>query len=86
MIKIYKYSEVSKDEIFARNNPTADVSGIVRDIIENVRENGDKALFEYSEKFDGAKLSSIEVSDKEIEEAFSIVEPEFIKVLEKLLK
>lgn len=83
MIKIYKYSEVSKDEIFARNNPTADVSGIVRDIIENVRENGDKALYEYSEKFDGAKLSSIEVSDKEIEEAFSIVEPEFIKVLEK---
>jgi histidinol dehydrogenase len=83
MIKIYKYSEVSKDEIFARNNPTADVSGIVRDIIENVRENGDKALFEYSEKFDGAKLSSIEVSDKEIEEAFSIVEPEFIKILKK---
>ena len=36
MIKIMKYSEVSKDEIFARTEPTANVSDIVSDIIAAV--------------------------------------------------
>ena len=81
MIKIYKYGEVSSDDIFARNNPTADVSGVVREIVENVKENGDKALYEYSERFDGAVLTSLEVTKEEIEEAYSLVEPEFIRIL-----
>ena len=63
MIKIYKYGEVSNSEIFARLNIDAGVEGIVTDIINNVRERGDAALFEYSEKFDKAKLSSLEVSE-----------------------
>ena len=41
MIKIYSFGEVSADEIFARGTATTDVSGIVSDIIKNVRENGD---------------------------------------------
>ncbi len=81
MIKIYKYGEVSNDAIFARNNPTGDVSDIVKGIIENVKENGDRALKEYAEKFDGAKLDSIEVTQAEIDEAFVLVEPEFIRIL-----
>ncbi len=81
MIKIFKYGEVSNDEIFARNNPTGDVSSIVKDIIENVKVNGDKALKEYSQKFDKAELTNIEVTEDEINEAFSIVEPEFIRIL-----
>ena len=58
MIKIYKYGTVSNDEIFARNNPTGDVSDIVKDIIENVKANGDKALKEYALKFDKAELEN----------------------------
>jgi len=81
MIKIFKYGTVSNDEIFARNNPTGDVSDIVKDIIENVKNNGDKALKEYAQKFDGAELDSIEVSEEEINEAFNLVEPEFIRIL-----
>lgn len=81
MIKIFKYGMVSNDEIFARNNPTGDVSDIVKDIIENVKINGDKALREYAKKFDGATLESIEVTEEEINEAFGIVEPEFIRIL-----
>jgi histidinol dehydrogenase len=81
MIKIYKYGEVSNSEIFARNNPTGDVSGIVKDIIENVKQNGDKALKEYSLRFDGAELQELEVTKEEIEEAFTLVEPEFIRIL-----
>lgn len=83
MIKIMKYGEVSAEEIFARGKTSFDVADIVTDIIENVTQNGDKALFEYCEKFDKAKLSSLEVSAEEIDEAFKAVEPRFIEILEK---
>ena len=83
MIKIYKYGEVSAEEIFARENPTANVSEIVEDIIANVRKRGDEAIFEYAKKFDKADLTSLEVTADEIDEAFSLVDPEFIKILEE---
>lgn len=83
MISILKYGEVSNEEIFARGTAVADVSAIVSDIIENVKANGDKALFEYCKKFDKADLSSLEVSEAEIQEAFESVEPRFIEILEK---
>ena len=40
MIKIMKYGEVSPEEIFARGTAATDVSGIVSDIIDNVKVNG----------------------------------------------
>ncbi|MBQ8539721.1 MAG: histidinol dehydrogenase [Ruminococcus sp.] len=83
MIKILKYSEVENSEIFSRSESTMNVEAIVTDIINNVRANGDKALYEYCEKFDKAKLDTLLVSEDEINEAFSIVEPEFIEILEK---
>lgn len=86
MIKIMKYGEVPNSEIFARSVPKTDVAGTVSEIIKNVRENGDKALFEYCEKFDKAQLSSLAVTKEEIDEALSLVEPEFLKILEKAAK
>ena len=83
MIKILEYDKVKTEEIFSRAVPEVDVSGIVAEIIENVRANGDKALFEYSEKFDKAELSSLAVSQDEINEALSLVEPEFLEILKK---
>lgn len=83
MIKILKRNEVNDSEIFARTTPAVNVEGIVADIIENVRLNGDKALYEYCEKFDKAKLSSLLVSPEEIDEAVNSVEPEFLEVLKK---
>ena len=85
MIKIYKYGEVDNSEIFARVNPTANVSDVVTEIIDNVVKNGDKALFEYCEKFDKAKLSTLEVTPEEIDEAFSKVDPKFIEILKEAL-
>ncbi|MBO5009995.1 MAG: histidinol dehydrogenase [Clostridia bacterium] len=85
MIKIYKYNEVKKSEIFARENPTANVSDVVSDIISNVVKNGDKALFEYSRKFDKAELESLEVTAEEIDEAFTKVDPEFVDILKEAL-
>lgn len=86
MIKIMKYGEVPNSEIFARSVPKTDVAGTVAEIIKNVRENGDKALFEYCEKFDKAQLSSLAVTKEEVDEALSLVEPEFLEILEKAAK
>ena len=83
MIKIYKYGEVSNDEIFARENIESNVEDIVTDIISTVRADGDKALFAYCEKFDRAKLSSLEVTVDEIDEAFSAVDARFIEILKE---
>ena len=83
MIKIYKYGEVSNSEIFARDNISPDVEGIVSGIIANVIENKDAALFEYTERFDKAKLSALEVTAEEIDEAFSKTDPEFVKIIEE---
>jgi histidinol dehydrogenase len=55
----------------------------VLEIIENVRERGDEAVFYYAEKFDRVKLTSesVKVSEEEIEEAFKKVDPESIEAI-----
>lgn len=83
MIKIYNYGEVSNAEIFKRENIDSGVEAIVAEIIANVIKNGDKALFEYALKFDKADISALEVSKEEIDEAFNIVEPEFLEIIKE---
>ena len=83
MIRIMKYGEIPASDIFARVVPQFNVEQIVSDIIKDVRENGDSALYKYCEKFDGARLDSLEVSAAEIDEAVSSVEPEFLAILKK---
>ena len=83
MIKIMKYGEVAPDEIFARVEPVVDVEAIVTDIIQNVRQRGDEALFEYCEKFDKAKLDTLLVTPEEIQEAAQAVGEEFLEILKK---
>lgn len=83
MIKIFKYGEVPNEEVFARVVPTMNVEEIVADIIATVRKDGDKALYFYSEKFDKAKLNSLQVSAEEIKEAVDLVEPKFLQILQK---
>ena len=83
MIKIYQFDDVKKDEIFARNDAQQDVSGKVREIIADVVARGDAAVKEYTAKFDGAALDTLQVSEQEIEEAFAEVEPSFIDILKR---
>ena len=83
MIKIMKYGQVPNGEIFARVTPAVNVEDIVTDIIANVRRSGDKALLEYNLKFDKAELTSLQVTEEEIEAAFAAVEPKFLAILEQ---
>ena len=86
MIKIYEYGQVENKEIFARMAPKANVEKIVTDIINDVKENGDAALYRYCEKFDGAKLDCLEVTKAEFDEALAVTEPEFLRILESAAK
>ncbi|MGN0732757.1 MAG: histidinol dehydrogenase [Emergencia sp.] len=69
--------------MFAREDTFSGVTDVVTEIIENVKTNGDKALFEYGKKFDKAELESLEVSEEEFEEAFRAVDDEFLSILEE---
>lgn len=81
MIKIFKYGEVDNGSIFDRTTKAASTEKTVSEIISDVRKRGDTALYEYSEKFDNAKLTSLEVSDEEFDEAQRSVDAEFLKIL-----
>lgn len=56
----------------------------VRAIMSDVMNNGDKALIDYTLNFDGIKLDSIRVSDKEIENAYKVVSKEQIRALKEV--
>lgn len=86
MIKILNYSETDKSDIFARSNPCDDVCGVVLKIISDVKENGDEALFRYAKEFDKASLSSLQVSQEEIDDAIKNTDAEFIRVLKRAAK
>ena len=83
MIKIFEVGKIKEEEIFARNEPVAEVGGIVSEIINNVKAKGDKALSEYLEKFDKVKLTDFKVSEEEITAALNKVEPEFLEILKE---
>lgn len=87
MIKIYDGEKMPVSEILGRkdemNEETEKIEKIVRDIIDDVRKNGDNALFRYCEKFDKAKLTALKVSDDEIKEALREIDDEFLAILEE---
>lgn len=83
MIQILKYGQVSNSEIFSRVVPEMDVTGIVSQIIQNVRKYGDSALFDYCQRFDRVKLSSLEVTEEEIDAAMKAVESDFLDVIKE---
>lgn len=83
MIKILNFNEVKKEDIFARVEDKFDVSATVAEIIDNVKNNGDKAVLDYCRRFDGADISALEVTDEEIAEAVASVEPRFLEILQK---
>ncbi|MBQ3865877.1 MAG: histidinol dehydrogenase, partial [Clostridia bacterium] len=83
MIRILTWGEVSPEEIFSRNDPVKNVSGAVSEIIRTVRDEGDKALYAYAEKFDGVRLDSLVVTEEERAEARKSVSPAFRAILEE---
>lgn len=89
-MKIIKLNESTKqnilDNLLKRSpNNYDEYTVTVNEILSNVRKNGDKAVFEYTKKFDGADInaSNILVSTEELEEAYENVDDKLIEVMRK---
>ena len=59
---------------------------VVRQIIDEVRRRGDRALFDYTKKFDGVELASLEVNKKQITNAYREVDKELVSALKLAAK
>ncbi|MBQ7718576.1 MAG: histidinol dehydrogenase [Clostridia bacterium] len=81
MIKIKNLRDITPSDVLKRSPETVDVSGVVKDIIDDVIKNGDNALLKYGEKFDRAHLTSLRVSQEEIDKSVSESDPVFIEIL-----
>lgn len=72
------------DEVLNRSQfELEEVNQRVKEVLDNIKKNGDKALFEYTEKFDGVKLNALKVSQEEIEEAYNSIDKELLESLQK---
>ena len=83
MIKVINYKECkSLDDILLRSQFSHDdVNEKVKAILEDVKKNGDNALKKYSKMFDNAEIDTLEVTEKEIEEAYNKVDDKFKETL-----
>lgn len=91
-MKIVKLTQETKqdilDQLLKRSpNHYGEFEARVNAIIQDVRTCGDEALFAYTEKFDGAKISAgtIRVTEEEIQEAYDRVDPSLLDVIRKSL-
>ncbi|WP_404450508.1 histidinol dehydrogenase [Sutcliffiella horikoshii] len=53
----------------------------VLQILQTVKEHGDRALFSYTEKWDGAKLSTLKATKEEIKAAYQQISPQVINII-----
>ncbi|NLT40783.1 MAG: histidinol dehydrogenase [Clostridiales bacterium] len=80
MIRILEFQS-NKETIMNRTLGISGVEETVAAIIEDVKNNGDSALFRYCEKFDKARLDSLEVTQDEIDAAESCVDLGIIETM-----
>lgn len=76
------------DDLLKRSpNNYTEYADTVQEIVDNVKENGNKALFEYTKKFDKADINegNIKVTQEEIEDAYKQVDEHLLEVIRKAL-
>ena len=83
MIKTMKYTNMVelKNELSRSQFSHDDVNTIVKGILDDVKLRGDQALYDYNKKFDNVSLSSLQVTEKEIEDAFNRLDKELLDVI-----
>jgi len=90
MIKIYELGKMTgteRERIMQRSvSDTSEAEGKVEEIIDNVRKNGDKALIEYKQQFDGVEVANLRVTEDEFDEAFKIIDPGLLARIKDQIK
>ena len=89
-MRTLKLTEETQSELLGNllnRNPGSytEYENTVNEIIDNVRKNGDKAVFEYTLKFDKSELSAstVRVTEDEIKAAYKELDPKFVEVMKK---
>lgn len=89
ILKLTKETQTNILENLLKRSPNSygEFENRVNEIIQNVRENRDAAIFDYTLKFDGAVISkeNIQVTEAEIQEAYDLVDPKLLDVIRKAL-
>ena len=89
ILKLTKETQTNILENLLKRSPNSygEFENRVNEIIQNVRENHDAAIFDYTLKFDGAVISkeNIQVTEAEIQEAYDLVDPKLLDVIRKAL-
>lgn len=88
-MEIIKYPSADKWQQLSQRalaDKASEVKAIVADIIANVVKGGDAAIKEYEQRFTGASLDSLAVSDQEIAEASMLVSDELKEAIETARK
>jgi len=80
-LPICSFEQYKKDHLAATLHDFPQERETVLKIIEDVRKNGDDALFKYTEKFDQAKLSQLQVSAEELHEAVTLTAPDILETI-----
>ena len=88
-LKLTKDSQKNILESLLKRSPNnyTEYESTVNEIINNVKKNRDKAVFEYTKKFDKADVdaSNIRVTEEEIKEAYELVDEKLLAVIKKAL-
>ena len=83
MIRILDWENIRPEEILNRDiRAEEDVSAAVDAVIADVRQHGDEALLRYTERFDGVKLTALEVTAAEIDAAWTTLDEDFKTTLQ----
>jgi histidinol dehydrogenase len=83
MMRIFAFDKLTPGEILNRDiQAEENVSAAVDAVLANVKAGGDGALKDYTKQFDGVKLETLQVSQKEIDDAWTSLDRDFIKTLE----
>lgn len=89
ILKLTKETQNNILENLLKRSPNSygEFESRVNDIIQNVREKRDEAVFEYTLKFDGATIDqdNIRVTEEEIKEAYEQIDPKLLDVIRKAL-
>ena len=87
-MKIYEYGKDDLNRLYDLLKQRSlegqrNVDDVVSKILQDVVDRGDEALFEHTEKFDGVKLNSIEITEKEMDEALEAVDDNLLEVIQR---
>ncbi len=85
-MKINNYEDIDKSTLFLRRLEDSGVEDVVRGIIAEVAVNGDRALLEYAKRFDRAELTTLEVTEEELNDALLSISPELLDAMQTAME